>query len=75
VLHRRLLRYAMAHYQQLARGLLMAHYRAGADRFPMTHRSVSMMVGLRRTGLENVSCGCYAAVRAGSGRLLGQISR
>jgi hypothetical protein len=75
VLHRRLLRYAMAHYQQMALGLLMAHDRAGADRFPMTYQSISIMLGLRRTGLENASYGCYAAVRAGSGRLLGQISR
>ncbi|MBV1797068.1 Crp/Fnr family transcriptional regulator [Siccirubricoccus sp. G192] len=63
-----LLRYALAFHGQvaqiaacnahhaierrLARWLLMAHDRAEADEFPMTHEFVSMMLGVRRPGVS-----------------------
>jgi CRP-like cAMP-binding protein len=60
-------RYALAHFEQvarsaacngrhhveqrLARWLLMAHDRVEGDAFPMTHEFMSMMLGVRRAGI------------------------
>ncbi|SDC97447.1 Crp/Fnr family transcriptional regulator [Belnapia rosea] len=60
-------RYALAHFEQvartgacngrhhidqrLARWLLMSHDRTGSDEFPMTHEFMSMMLGVRRAGI------------------------
>lgn len=62
-----LLRYALAFHAQvtltaacnarhaienrLAHWLLIAHDRAGADEFPMTHEFISLMLGVRRPGV------------------------
>jgi CRP-like cAMP-binding protein len=67
-LRRLLNRYALAHFEQvarsaacngrhnidqrLARWLLMAHDRVEGEEFPMTHEFLSMMLGVRRAGIS-----------------------
>jgi CRP-like cAMP-binding protein len=82
-----LLRYAMAVYvqvsqtaacngrhhveQRLARWMLMAHDRAEGDEFPMTHEFLSMMLGVRRSGVT-VAAGTLqkaGLIRYGNGRM------
>jgi CRP-like cAMP-binding protein len=64
-------RYALAHFEQvartaacngrhnieqrLARWLLMSHDRVEGDEFPMTHEFMSMMLGVRRAGITTAA--------------------
>ena len=82
-----LLRYAMAHTtqvsliaacnvrhsveQRLGRWMLMAHDRAEADQFSMTHDQLSVILGVRRAGIT-VAVGALqraGAIRSGGGRV------
>ena len=70
-LQRALLRYALAHFEEVARSaacngrhsveqrlsrwMLMAHDRIEGNEFPMTHEFLAMMLGIRRAGVTTAA--------------------
>jgi CRP-like cAMP-binding protein len=57
--------------ERLARWMLMAHDRAGADEFPMTQEFIATMLGVRRAGIS-VAAGVLqkaGVIRYGYGRI------